>query len=206
MKTRSLHTKIWQDSWFVELPTKSKFLFIYLLTNSQINLVGIYELSDRIICFDTGLSKSDLTKCKKDLKGKIIFSDNWVKILNIKRYDNYGGGLLIKARDNQLSDIPEKIIEKLNEKEIPYHRVLIPPKGSNSNSNSNSNKEKIQKKDKSIDSLTDEFCAKVARNYKTTLPKVLSKKNDLILYCRSTGKRYKDYQATLQAWVRKDLK
>ena len=190
------------DEWFVDLSTKNKMLFIYLLTNSHINLIGIYELSDRVICFDTGLSKSDLEKGKKSLKGKVVFLKNWVKIVNVEKYDSYAGGKLLKAKDKQLSEIPQEIIKKLDTLSIPYP---YPMDSTNSNSNSNSNSNKI-KNNKGIDSLNDEFCSKVAVNYDVPIANVLKKKNDLILYCRSTGKKYKDYKATLQAWIRKDIK
>lgn len=55
-----------------------------------------------------------------------------------------------------------------------------------------------------IESLDDKFCQEVAKTYKLPLTQVLQKRNNMILYCRSTGKTYKDYRAALQLWLRKD--
>lgn len=54
--------------------------------------------------------------------------------------------------------------------------------------------------------LTDELCNEVALTYSVTENAVKSIRDDLVGYVQSTGKRYKDYKATLQNWVRRALK
>jgi len=58
---RQIHTKIWRDNWFLELDTDEKLLFIYLFSNDNSNLAGIYELNERIIQLETGLDKNRIT-------------------------------------------------------------------------------------------------------------------------------------------------
>ena len=38
MKTRIVHTKIWQDDYFVNLSFQEKVLFLYLISNEYIML------------------------------------------------------------------------------------------------------------------------------------------------------------------------
>jgi hypothetical protein len=52
---RQIHTCIWKDSWFLELPSDFKLLFIYLFSNERACLLGLYDLSIKVIAFETDL-------------------------------------------------------------------------------------------------------------------------------------------------------
>ena len=206
MKTRIIHTRIWQDGWFTSISRSSRILFMYLLTCESNNICGIFEIPDRNIMFDTGLSQTELDQAKKDLKEKVIFHNGWIKLLNTEKYNNYvTNPKLEKAFNRELSVVPSKIIEYMNKYDTSIDTSIHTTNNHKSKTINHKSKTKETKNNKDINSLNDEFCARVARNYDVSLPAVLKKKNDLILYCRSTGKRYKDCKATLQAWIRKDL-
>ena len=115
MKTRIIHTRIWQDGWFTSITRSSRLLFIYLLTCESNNICGIFEIPDRNILFDTGLNQSELDQAKKDLKEKVIFYEGWIKILNTEKYNNYvTNPKLEKAFNRELSVVPSKTIEYMN--------------------------------------------------------------------------------------------
>lgn len=112
MKTRIIHTKLWQDSYFVELNNKEKLLFIYFISNEYVNICGAYEIQDRRICFDTDINSSDLTKIKTKFEkdGKFIFVDGWIKVNNIDKYNNYRfSERNEKAFNRELELIPEYV-------------------------------------------------------------------------------------------------
>ena len=54
---RQIHTQIWRDNWFLDLEADEKLLFIYLFSNDNSNLAGLYELHEKIIALETGLAK-----------------------------------------------------------------------------------------------------------------------------------------------------
>lgn len=54
--------------------------------------------------------------------------------------------------------------------------------------------------------LTDDLVREVAEHYSVSFKAVENLKEDLILYCKRNSKRYKDYKAALQTWVRTALK
>lgn len=141
MKTRNLHTKIWLDTWFSELTSTEKLLFIYFLTNNYINLCGIYELPERIILFETGITSKQLQEIKKKLSERIIFIGDYIAIKNISKYDDYKGGKLEPAKNKQLEEIPTEVLEEIKKHKTP-NRVSIgyPYPIYTPNSNSNSNK------------------------------------------------------------------
>jgi len=53
--------------------------------------------------------------------------------------------------------------------------------------------------------LTDELCVEVANQYSVSEGAVRDIRDSLNLYCKSKGKKYSNYKATLQTWVRKSL-
>jgi len=83
-KRRSVQTRFWEDPFVEELSPSEKLLFIYLLTNSQTNLIGIYEVSLKRIAYDTGLGKDTIEKAFKRFEkfGKAIYIDNYVILPN----------------------------------------------------------------------------------------------------------------------------
>lgn len=86
---RSVSTRFWSDSWIEELNSDEKLLWLYLLTNQNTNMLGIYELPTfKRICFETGLNVQSLSKAFEwferihkafILQGKFVFMPNWVK-------------------------------------------------------------------------------------------------------------------------------
>lgn len=120
MKTRIIHTKFWQDSFVCELDLKTKLTFLYLLTNSHIGLTGIYELPDRFILFDVGISEEELKEIKKTLSeaDKVYFIDGYVAIKNAQKYNDYSKGSKnqVEAFNRELKLLPEKVKKYLLEK------------------------------------------------------------------------------------------
>lgn len=111
MRTRIIHTKIWNDEWFFNLSTEAKLLFIYLITNEHIGLTGYIELSDRIICNETNIPIKKLQEIKKELEGKVRFYGGWVYVTNFSKYDPIKGdnNPLRKAYEKELASIPQEI-------------------------------------------------------------------------------------------------
>jgi len=80
MTYRQIHTEIWDDPWVIELPSDEKLLFIYLFSNSRTTAIGLYEISQRVIAFETGLTTSIITAGLEHFAsaGKVQFQDNWI--------------------------------------------------------------------------------------------------------------------------------
>jgi hypothetical protein len=120
MKTRILHTKIWEDTFVCELSAVEKLAFIYFLTNSHVGLTGIYELSDRVISFDLNIKNPEelfYIKEKLQKNDKIYFKDGFVAIKNAQKYNDYSKGNenQKKAFCREYDMLPSKIKEILKE-------------------------------------------------------------------------------------------
>jgi hypothetical protein len=120
MKTRKIHSKIWQDDWFYSLSIESKYMFIYLMTNQYIGLTGIYELAPRVVMFETGLTPKQWEKSVEELSPKVMVYKNWIKVTNAELYDPIRGenNTLWKTRQKELEMIPQEVNEYFNRSPI----------------------------------------------------------------------------------------
>lgn len=106
---RQIHTKIWRDNWFLELDADEKLLFIYLFSNDNSNLAGIYELNERIIQLETGLDKTRIREIlnKFELANKVHFQDGIVWIVNMQKYHSNAGVKVQKNIECIILDLPD---------------------------------------------------------------------------------------------------
>lgn len=89
---RSVNTKFWDDPWIETLTVSEKLLFLYLITNSYANLCGIYEITIKRICFETGIDNKTVLNALERF-GRVrkayfvnenyIFMPNWLKNQNL---------------------------------------------------------------------------------------------------------------------------
>jgi hypothetical protein len=108
---RQLHSRIWSDTWFIELKPEYKLLFIYLFGNERSSVCGLYEIPIRIISFETGLDRSVIQnafevfikadKIKYDFETSVI----WVK--NMLHYQGSSSDLLHRRIKADFKTVPE---------------------------------------------------------------------------------------------------
>lgn len=207
MKTRKIHSKIWQDDWFYSLSIESKLLFIYLISNQYIGITGTYELAPRVIMFETGLTKKQWDNSIYELSPKVIVYKNWVQVAKAEYYDPIRGenNTLWKTRQKELDMIPQEVIEYFNQCSINPPSMGHSPSIDGRNGNGigkgigNGNKGGVGE-----NKPTESQLQEIADTYQVPLSFVLSKWDDIENYCASTGKKYKDYLATLRNWVKRD--
>lgn len=77
----------------------------------------------------------------------------------------------------------------------------------NKNIKKNRKKEGTKKnKFSSMYDISDDVCKELAKEYQVREKAVLDLREDMILYCKRTGKRYKNYKAVMQTWIRNAIK
>lgn len=113
MKARIMHTKIWTDSYFLELLPPEKLLFIYYLINPRITIIHLYECPDKIVALETGLDLKIIQAAKEKFQsaGKIYFFKNYIYIKNAIRYQKYKGQKNIIAAEKLLKEISKDILD-----------------------------------------------------------------------------------------------
>jgi len=106
---RQIHTQIWRDNWFLDLEADEKLLFIYLFSNDNSNLAGIYELHERIIQLETGLDRKRINEIITKLEGdgKVFYRDGVVWIVNMQKYHSNAGEKVRRNIELIIEGIPD---------------------------------------------------------------------------------------------------
>lgn len=113
---RQIHTKIWADEWFLEQGSDAKLLFIYLFSNRRSCLAGIYDISTKLIAFETGLDRARiealLALFAED--GKAFYEDGYIWIPKLLLYNaaNVASPKIqahIKTNLESVPDIPLRV-------------------------------------------------------------------------------------------------
>lgn len=184
MAKRSISSDIWHDAWFDTLSGEDKLLWFYLLTNERTNMLGIYEIPMRKICFETNMSES---RVRKGFEGfakasKASYTDDGYVILrNFIKNQKYNPNMK-KSAMAIYHDLPNSL--KINDLEIEGLNPLegferVSEAFGNINYNYNINiKEKIKKKE----ILSEELpIQKIPFNdFYDLYPKKVEKQNALI--------------------------
>lgn len=88
MAYRKIHDDFWTDPDIEELTPEQKFFYIYLITNPNVNQIGLYEFSLKRACFETGYNTDTVSKLLDYFEGigKIKKSNTTREILVVKFY------------------------------------------------------------------------------------------------------------------------
>ncbi len=113
MNSRLLYSKIYKDEFFSGLPIAEKFLFIYFLTNENVNIIHLYEITAREIVFDTSVSMEELENAKNKFHAnkKFYFYKNFVYITNANRYQRFTGDTNEKAKQTLFSQLSKDVLD-----------------------------------------------------------------------------------------------
>lgn len=126
MANNIIRGQFWRDSYMLNASPNTKYVYLYLLTNS--NITGVYEITLQAVAFETGLKLEEVeqafTILSKD--GKIVYSKetceicivNWIKnnltySLNVNQLNGFKNHLKAIKNKNLLRYIKTDN-EKLN--------------------------------------------------------------------------------------------
>lgn len=109
MKTRIVHTKIWEDDEYLKYSKNAKLLFMYCITNHRIGLTGIYELPAMVLQFSTGLTEKEIEKAKKELEANIAFYKDYVFVFNAGKYSGFNSPKHADPRKKEVDSLPEDV-------------------------------------------------------------------------------------------------
>lgn len=114
-KLRSVNTRFWDDPFIEELKPEDKLLFLYLLTNPQTTLLGIYEITMKRISYDTGLKYETIRKgfesFQKDKKA-FFTDDNYIIMPNWLKNQNLNSNMK-KAIVKEFTQLPKSVKDSI---------------------------------------------------------------------------------------------
>lgn len=186
-------------------PKDARLLYNYLLTNSHINMMGIFELPDEYITLETGLTPGELTKAKAWLseKEKAFFFEGWVRVVDAENYNNYKSSpKTAESYQKEVDDVPKQVLDCLYRKNDTSMEVVSDTSDTTPNTITIiQNTEKGIVKGKNI--LDDpEFISELENLFpEKDVPLEIPKMKD---WLASNGKKKSDYKAFARNWLRND--
>jgi hypothetical protein len=179
---------------------------MYLFTNQYIGISGMYELSDRIIMFDTGLTLKELEACKEELAPKVSFIKGFVYVRNAEKYDPIRGekNTLLKAKQDELSLIPDEVVSSFDAPSIPHQSPIDGRKGNGIGNGIGNKGESAERGISYLRNIPDLDIIQFSKDYLCSTKQVVEKAQKIINYCESKGKKYTDYKAALRSWLFND--
>lgn len=122
---RQIHISFWQDTFIEELDYKQKYFYLYLLTNSKTKQCGCYEISKKLISYETGLNLEDINNLLKFFieKNKIAIFKDEILIKNWLKHNSFKSSTIKTCIEKELKEIKytvfrEYIYSILNNKTV----------------------------------------------------------------------------------------
>jgi hypothetical protein len=87
-----VNQSFWSDPYTSEeLSADGKLVYLYLMTNSAVNIAGIYEISKRRIAFETGVPDEEVGNILRQLgnDGKIVYDGRVCWLCNFHKYHKW---------------------------------------------------------------------------------------------------------------------
>jgi hypothetical protein len=127
---RYISTSFWSDKWIRTLDPSERYLYMYLLTNTETNIAGVYQLTLDRIAFDTGYDERTLRPMLDRMAkaGKAeLFDDEWMIIPSWPKHQKYATHKTIESGINSvLKELPKRVIERLKTIGYAYPMDSLP--------------------------------------------------------------------------------
>jgi hypothetical protein len=113
-KQRIISTKFWSDPFIQDLKPDEKLLYIYLMTNERTSICGIYEITDKTISFDTGLTVPRVQQVVDSLvqSGKLRKYENWVLLTNFTKHQKSNPSVEAGI-ERAKKELPQGLLDRL---------------------------------------------------------------------------------------------
>ena len=111
---RKVHVSFWKDEFVESLTPEQKFFYLYLLTNDRTTQCGIYEITIRQMCFDTGYNDETIKKLILFFinTGKLVYSEH-TKEIALKNWTKYNDSNSPKVRsciEKELLKVKDRVL------------------------------------------------------------------------------------------------
>ncbi len=122
-KQRYISVSFWDDEWIQTLDPSEKLLYLYLMTNPLTNIAGVYKITNRRICFDTGFNMDTVTHIlrKFELAKKVYRKNEYIVIPNWPKHQRWEKSSKTKTGiDSILQQLDNEILQFLKDVNFKY--------------------------------------------------------------------------------------
>lgn len=203
VKKRYINTTFWRDNYISNLDPSEKLLFLYLITNPDTNIIGVYQIPLRQISMDTGFEKDTVIKILERFQkdSKVLYQDGWIAIKNFAKNQNYKSPYIQTSLENEFYNIPDFIKEWLKD----GLKTVLNNFNTIININSNKGKGKIKTFIKPTSEEVQAYLDEIKCAYFTGQHFV--DKNESIGWLVGKNRTpMKDWKATVRTWITNNKK
>ena len=130
---RQVHIKYWQDPFVEELEPLQRYFYLYLMTNSKTTQCGCYEISSKLIKYETGLSQSQIDNfielLEKNNKIKFNKETNEFLLINWLKHNSFTSPKVKACINKEIKNIKNQVfIDYINDivnKNMPIDSLSI---------------------------------------------------------------------------------
>jgi hypothetical protein len=100
MSKRLVDPTFWDDPTIGDLDGHAKYLFLYLISSPRGNSCGLYQISNRVIQFHTGMTADKIDTAMKVLEdtGRVQRSGGWLWVVNQFKHDCNMNNLRVRVQ------------------------------------------------------------------------------------------------------------
>jgi len=143
---RYISTSFWDDEWIQTLDPSEKLLYLYLMTNPLTNIAGVYKITVRRMCFDTGFNADTVGHIlgKFEKVGKAYLHDEYIVLPSWPQHQKADTRSKIKEGiDAIIKTLPDDMVTYMVSIGYRYHikGYTYPPNYSDIDSDSESKSE-----------------------------------------------------------------
>jgi len=121
---RYISTSFWDDEWIQTLDPSEKLLYLYLMTNPLTNIAGVYKITVRRMCFDTGFNADTVGHIlgKFEKAGKAYIYDEYIVLPSWPQHQKAEDRSKIKKGiDAIIQSLPADIVKYMVSIGYRYH-------------------------------------------------------------------------------------
>ncbi|MCP3684666.1 MAG: hypothetical protein GY861_18520 [bacterium] len=113
-KQRMINTNFWSDPFIQDLTPTEKLIFLYFISNEHTDICGIYEISEKTILFECGITKDVFTKAMEKFSAakKMYYINNWIYIVNFVKNQNSNPSVK-EGIKRSMDRIPAPVLDKV---------------------------------------------------------------------------------------------
>lgn len=113
-KKRYFDSNFWNDTWVENLTKEERLFFIYLITNDNVSIAGVYEIPMRKMSIESDFTKSEVTELLEKMKSKVKYVDGWIVLRNAIKSQNYKNDKIRRGIKAILESCPVDLLEHVS--------------------------------------------------------------------------------------------
>ena len=153
---RQVHIKYWQDPFVEELEPLQRYFYLYLMTNSKTTQCGCYEISSKLIKYETGLNQNQVDNfielLEKNNKIKFSKETNEFLLINWLKHNSFTSPKVKACINKEINNIKNQVFidfinSVINNETTIDSLLIVYPNTIHTDTQKEKEKEKEEKKE-----------------------------------------------------------